>query len=59
MASPADGAPTVVVGQWEVPATRQEFLDLKAAPKEALHKNPTLTTDNTDNTDLHGSKKFN
>ena len=22
-------------------------------------KNPTLTTDNTDNTDLHGSKKFN
>jgi len=24
-----------------------------------LPKNPTLTTDNTDNTDLHGSKRFN
>jgi hypothetical protein len=25
----------------------------------ALHKKPNLTTDNTDNTDLHGSRKFN
>src|SRR5215831_14634486 len=26
--------------------------------RTALHKNQNLTTDNTDNTDLHGSKKF-
>jgi len=25
----------------------------------ALHKKPNLTTDSTDDTDLHGSKKFN
>ena len=25
-------------------------------PGEALHKNPNLTADDTDNTDLHGSK---
>jgi hypothetical protein len=28
-------------------------------PQVLLHKNPNFTTDNTDNTDLHGSKEFN
>jgi hypothetical protein len=34
-----------------------EWLMLTRQDQRSLHKTPNLTTDNTDNTDLHGSKK--